>query len=598
MKLLNLLDIQRYVRSCAAKANMTVVYGKDTEIPHCTPGKIHLPNITRYTTEEQLAEYLYFVEHETAHAAHSDFDDIKAYKSGTFSHRIMNMLEDYRIDNKDARWYDGFRNNREQVVPELVGKVGTSFRAFAAKADGAKLDEAEKLMGALAWVTANDETGGVSLCGDDLIANANIKGWVDKLDAYTHLLKPLVSEGKTADTIELASRIMTEVFGHDEEQQQQDQQKSPSEGGGGGEKQDGEDQGEGSPEGEGKGEPKGGDGFGNHFDHKSGGDQGNATKKDYKLVETRDIHIEYGSGEWVPCLPSEYIVVPLSEGSPVIRDLLRRTNHDHAIPFIESGRDKVRSEVSRISNGSVDGFAQQVRRLLQIRSRSRFEYGQKKGKLDQARLSRLAMRDAPGFNERVFKRKIVADTTDSAVLILLDCSGSMAGSKWAHAVKSAELINATVSRALGIPLEVLAFTDAFEGSVIYEAKRFHELRVSDDELVSRLGYADAYQSGNADGEAILFAYDRLRERKEKRKVLIVCSDGAPAASYRNTHGGGRIDEFTSKVIKEVEADPHVDIYGLGIMSTSPASYYKKHVIVNAHDSLEQALLKLIDNSLA
>jgi len=254
--------------------------------------------------------------------------------------------------------------------------------------------------------------------------------------------------------------------------------------------------------------------------------------------------------------------------------------------------------VAYISNGgTVDGFAQQVRRLLQIRARSRHEYGQKKGKLDQARLSRIGMRDAPGFNERVFKRKIVADTTDAAVLVLLDASGSMAGSKWGHAVKSAELINATVSRALGIPLEVLAFTDCRLGSVIYEGKLFHELRVPDEELVSRLGYASAYQSGNADGEAILFAYDRLRQRKEKRKVLIVCSDGAPAASGRTTHGGGSIDVFTKEVIQSIEADPHVDIYGLGIMSTDPADYYKQHVIVNYGDSLEQALLTLIDRSL-
>lgn len=606
MKLLNLLDIQRYVRSCAAKANMSVVY-EDTTTPYCTPGKVHLPNISKYTTDEQLAEYLFFVEHETAHAAHSDFEDI-AFKKGTFSHRIVNMVEDYRIDNKDARWYDGFRNNREIVAPKTLKKVAEAFKAFQPKAAPEVLAEAEKYMATMAWLVKHDETSGLAVMSPDLIANSNIEAYVDKLEKFTPELYPLVSSGHTKDAVELAQRIMTEVFDHDEEDQKEDQKPQSGKGKGKEEKEEKgkgkkKDEGEGEEgEGEGQpdnkdGEPEGGEGFGNHFDHKSGGDQGNATRKNYSPTETRAIKITYGSGDWVPCLPDEYAVVRLADGEPAMDALLNRTGHTHMIGSVESGKNAIVSEVAAISTGTVDGFAQQVRRLLQIRARSRHEYGVKRGKLDQARLSRLAMRDAPGFNERVFKRKIVADTMDSAVMILLDCSGSMSGSKWAHAVKSAELINATVSRALGIPLEVLAFTDYRGGTVIYEAKLFSELRVADLELVSRLGYADAYQSGNADGEAILFAYDRLRQRKEKRKVLIVCSDGAPASSGRTTHGGGRIDLFTKQVIQDIEADPHVDIYGLGIMSTSPSLFYKQHVIVNHGDSLEQALLTLIDKSL-
>jgi cobaltochelatase CobT len=177
-------------------------------------------------------------------------------------------------------------------------------------------------------------------------------------------------------------------------------------------------------------------------------------------------------------------------------------------------------------------------------------------------------------------------------MLLLDASGSMNGSKWVHAIKSAELINATVCRGLGIPLEVLAFTDDYTGSVIYEGKRFNNRHVGDDDMVKRLSYATSYMSGNADGEAVLFAYNRLRERREKRRVMIVVSDGAPACSRP-----GNIDKFTKDVIESIEADPHIEIYGLGLMSTSVKHYYKRHVTVDYGGNLEEALLSLIDKAI-
>jgi cobaltochelatase CobT len=292
----------------------------------------------------------------------------------------------------------------------------------------------------------------------------------------------------------------------------------------------------------------------------------------------------------------EYLLAELSAGESEMLRVIKRSGYNgwgKDARHIQSESKMALDAVRKINSGTVEGFAAQVRRLLQIRARSRFEYGQKKGKLDQSRLARIGMRDAPGFNERIFKNKIINDTTDTAVTVLLDASGSMHGNKWAHAIKSAELINATVSRALGIPLEILAFTDDETGTIIYEAKRFNQLRLGDEELLQRLGYASAYMSGNADGEAVLYAYNRLRQRREKRKVLIVVSDGAPSCSRE-----GDIDEFTKVVIKEIEADRHVDIYGLGLMSTSVRRYYKHHVVVNHGDSLEQSLLTLIDKSIA
>lgn len=609
MKLLNLLDIQKYVKSCAAKANMSVVY-EDTPVPYCTPGCVHLPDINRFTTDEQLASYLYFIEHETAHAEHSDFDATKAYQHDTTTGRVINLLEDYRIDTIDCRKYDGFRINRSDVIPAQNREVGAAFREMLAnKAASEHVEEAERLVAGLAWSTLHDNDPNVVASADALLVNDNVKAIVAKLEKYTHELEDLVN-GTTHDAAELGKRIVREVFGQDPEQDKKPQEGGKEGQGNGGDKEGdgkgkgkgkgekGEGDGEGkdgeSKEGKGKGKDKSLGGFGNHFDHETGVPQGVAMKHNYAPTVTRDIRIGGGHGKWNNCLPEQYIIADLSGGVPAVQNVWRRSGYgDMGVEYGKAAAKSCIDEVRAIKAGTVDGFAQQVRRLLQIRARSRYEYGQKRGKLDQSRLSRIGMRDAPGFNERIFKNKIVADTVNTAVMVLLDASGSMSGSKWAHAAKSGQLLNATVSRALGIPLEILAFTDYNEGTVIYEGKRFNQLRVGDDEILERLSLAVGYMSGNADGEAVLFAYNRLKDRREKRKVLIVVSDGAPAASR-----SGSIREYTKEVVESIEADHAVDIYGLGLMSTAVSRFYTKHVIVNHGDSLEQALLTLIDKSIS
>jgi hypothetical protein len=51
------------------------------------------------------------------------------------------------------------------------------------------------------------------------------------------------------------------------------------------------------------------------------------------------------------------------------------------------------------------------------------------------------------------------------------------------------------------------------------------------------------------------------------------------------------------VIESIEADPHIEIYGLGLMSTSVKHYYKRHVTVDHGGNLEEALLSLIDKAI-
>jgi hypothetical protein len=79
---------------------------------------------------------------------------------------------------------------------------------------------------------------------------------------------------------------------------------------------------------------------------------------------------------------------------------------------------------------------------------------------------------------------------------------------------------------------------------------------------------------------------------EKRKLLIVLSDGQPAA-----HRGSGIHGFTKKVVKEIEKEGVVDIYGLGIISSAVKQFYKNHTVISDSSELEKALLGVLKQKL-
>ena len=242
-----------------------------------------------------------------------------------------------------------------------------------------------------------------------------------------------------------------------------------------------------------------------------------------------------------------------------------------------------------------ENFAQQVRRLIQIRAKVQRQYGVKKGKLDQSRLSRICF-NAPGFNERVFKNKIENKTLDACISVLVDMSGSMSGDKVFYALASTLLLN-EVCTTLNIPVEIVGFTDGHldHGAVplMFVYKGFSDLSVSPENIKKYFSCSSNYMLGNPDGENILWAFNRISKRKEKKKLLIVMSDGSPAA----TAGYDGLEEFTSKVIKEIEACKTVDIYGLGLCSPAVKYFYKSNSVVTDPEQIPKNLLELIERKI-
>lgn len=248
----------------------------------------------------------------------------------------------------------------------------------------------------------------------------------------------------------------------------------------------------------------------------------------------------------------------------------------------------------RRSEQAEAGFANQARRLLQVRTAARYEHGHKSGRLHKRSVYRVAMPEIDGgdWNARIFKRRKVTDILDTSVLVLVDWSGSMGGEKAAHACEAAVLINEVFSKVLKMPLAVVSH--AFYDHPCYGIIKEFDTPVSSDIIRSRFEDFTNYMSGNDDHDALLFAYRKIVSRKSKRKIIIALSDGAPADGSPSTDVYNALKE-TARTIEDSKT---VELYGLGIMDTNVERFYKKHSVLKNASELEQRLLDLLSNMIS
>ncbi len=211
-------------------------------------------------------------------------------------------------------------------------------------------------------------------------------------------------------------------------------------------------------------------------------------------------------------------------------------------------------------------------------------YGQKKGKLHNKNLYRVAL-NIHGHSERVFKKKVMSDVLDTAVTVLLDCSGSMAGERMRQGGKALMLLSELLYSAR-IDNELLGFTDI--GDLVNFIFKPFGAPYDKTKISEGLTRATDMMSQNADGDSILWAVSRLIRRPERRKLLIVLSDGSPAGGQ-----GGDIDKFTRDVVKDVESSGTIEICGIGILDRNVKRIYNDHYVIKDVKELEDALLNVI-----
>lgn len=560
--MLDTFDIVKYVAACADSANVGVVWAEPNTPPRCDGKTIYVPKPTSSMTHVDMIKFKRAVAHETSHVKYSDFGILKELQLKDLEHLITNAIEDHRIDTLNDTKYTG----DSAVTEEALTIAAKNFSNLEAVSEVLR-DTGAPLM---AWeIATRNYLPSHDFISKDMASLANEKGAerISKLHKYDAQLEELSGvEDKFLGTylsIKLAKEIAKEVFGEDvdemptpeELQKKMEEQNGGDEGEGDGEGSDGEGEKEGKG-GKSKGETK--DGEGESKELRTGGGM---------IPDHADDKECHGGGEgW--STKTGYTPDPM----PKLIDWTSREINP-------SGR-----VVSLIK----EGISNKVRTLLQVASRSRTVYAQKKGKLNNSSLHRIPV-DVQGYSDRVFKRKIVNNTLDTAVTLLVDCSGSMEGSKIEHAAAAAGMMNNVMNNVLHVNTEVLGFTEHGRTHVIYEIKRFGSKKQTPESIGSKL--VDTRLSTNVDGESLMYAYNRIKGRKEKRKIIFILSDGMPCG------GGvkGNIGEYTKQVIQHIEKSK-VELYAIGIHHDC-SRMYKHSICIDDPSTLEQHLLEVLKNTL-
>ena len=247
------------------------------------------------------------------------------------------------------------------------------------------------------------------------------------------------------------------------------------------------------------------------------------------------------------------------------------------------------------------------RRLLAQQARS-WDFDQEEGLLDAARLARVVV--SPGHS---LSYKVERDTEfrDTVVSLLIDNSGSMRGRPIAIAAICADILARTLERC-GVSTEVLGFTTrGWKGGQSREAwlaaqrppnpGRLNDLRhvvykrADEPYRHARRNLGLMMREGllkeNIDGEALLWAHNRLIGRAEERRILMVISDGAPVDdSTASANGGSYLERHLRQVIEWIETRSTVELLAIGI-GHDVTRYYSRAVTIMDADQLAGAMVE-------
>ena len=200
---------------------------------------------------------------------------------------------------------------------------------------------------------------------------------------------------------------------------------------------------------------------------------------------------------------------------------------------------------------------------------------------------------------------------DVSLTLLIDCSGSMRGRPMTTAAVSADIIASTLEKC-GVKVEILGFTTAgWKGGKVKKAweeagapplpGRLNDLlhvifkeghspwRRSREDLGVLL--KEALLKENIDGEALLWAHDRLMATSEQRKILMVISDGAPVDdSTFSANDSGILERHLRNVIHMIEKKSPIELTAIGI-GHDVTRYYNNAVTIRNVDKLTEVMME-------
>ncbi len=260
----------------------------------------------------------------------------------------------------------------------------------------------------------------------------------------------------------------------------------------------------------------------------------------------------------------------------------------------------------------VTKLANKLQRQLLAKQNRAWEFDLEEGLLDSSKLPRIIM---DPYNSLSFKKEKDFDFKDTIVTLLIDNSGSMRGRPITIAAICADILSRTLERC-SVKVEILGFTTKnWKGGqsreywnkqekpktpgrlndlrhIIYKSADTHWRQAKNN---LGLMLKEGLLKENIDGEAINWAFSRLKKRKEERKILMVISDGAPVDdSTLSVNSGDFLEKHLKKIVKFIEEKTEIEVLAIGI-GHDVSRYYNRAIKITDVNELGDVMISQLSS---
>jgi cobaltochelatase CobT len=580
-------------RAIAREPELELAY--TAEQPSAQGKSVKVPMPGRTLPEREVAEARGYADAAALKLRHHDAAlHARAAPADEIARAVFDAAEQARVEALGARSMAGVRSNLARAV-EMRMRTDPITRARS---------RAEVPLGTAIGLVVRERLTGeappeAARAGLDFVA-----GWIeDKAGADLDALGLAIDD--QAAFAALATRLLKDL-----ELVEGDLVPDPDQGeqGEGGDESEGEDSDKDSDE-----DSEGGDSDAELRveQGESAEDEAEGEYDDQELGEADDGLGDEGEEGMMPVRPNR----PLSDLPPQFDYRIFTTRYDEVIEAAELCDEQ---ELGRLRayldqqllhlQGAVTKLANRLQRRLMAQQSRSWDFDQEEGLLDAARLARVVVNPAHSLSYKVERD---TEFRDTVVSLLIDNSGSMRGRPISIAAISADILARTLERC-GVKVEILGFTTrAWKGGQsrelwLSQGRPAHPGRLNDlrhivyksaDEPWRRarkslgLMMREGLLKENIDGEALLWAHNRLIGRPEERRILMVISDGAPVDdSTLSVNSGTYLERHLRQVIGWIEARSPVELVAIGI-GHDVTRYYSRAVTIMDAEQLGGTMIE-------
>lgn len=604
-------------RTFGKKHDISVIFaGSDAKTDGTT---IYLPALPqdKTLTEEQVSVGRGYVDHEAGHIKHTDNElYAKAVHEAMLCEDkylpvFMNALEDVRIERIITDEYSGSKRNLESTAKAVNRSYKKAYDKDPTIAD----DERKVGAVAITWegrrrLGYNSDNEG---CLDTLPDHVRkqVENWVDMVDGMADTKDMITAAISVADMVrknngepEMKEVLTNVIFGDGSKRGTKAGNKGNSE------NEDAADKPQGKSE---KSFEQGGHGYSKSSPSPVSPLDPSLDIESVLLNEEDKVSLK-SDKRWDENAPFRILTTASDKyhhssdhENKYVAEGTYGSNYSYGHQYLADpeGNKKYKNAVSKMSS-SLGVMRRKLERSLMATQLRGWDSGHEVGRLDTKRL----VSGYKGY-PNVYKIKESIKEIDTAVTILVDHSGSMHGDKMRLAMQSCIALTESVYKT-GCKLEVLGFSTSSgyltkaeddmddmdrnaygrrEPTDMFIYKSFNDrIQEARKSIGNMLRTASNVGGCNADGCSVLQALRRLFVQKEKRKVLIVLSDGYPASSCDL----GKNAEY--KHLRNVIAyglNKGVDIIGIGICSDAVRKFYPDYAVITNFEDLPKTVMDKI-----